>query len=198
MFTGIIESMGTIESILPSEENLSFIISSPISRELKPDQSVAHNGVCLTVESVEGNQHRITAVKETLDKTNLGSWKVHDKINLERCLSLSDRLDGHIVQGHVDCTGICIQKSAAGGSWVYSFEIPKEHAGLIVEKGSICLNGISLTLFDVQTHQFSVTIIPYTFEHTSIQQVEVGHQVNIEFDIIGKYILRNEILRTRP
>lgn len=198
MFTGIIESMGTIESILPSQENLTFIISSPISRELKPDQSVAHNGVCLTVEAVESDRHRITAVKETLHKTNLSNWKVHDKVNLERCLSLSDRLDGHIVQGHVDCTGICIQQSTAGGSWVYSFEIPKEHAGLIVEKGSICLNGISLTLFNVQKNQFNVTIIPYTFEHTSIHQVEVGQLVNIEFDIIGKYILRNEVLRTRP
>ena len=198
MFTGIIETTGRVESIQSSGTNLSFLISSPLSHELKIDQSVAHNGVCLTVEEVNENLHRITAVKETLDKTTLGNWKVNDRINLERCLSLSDRLDGHIVQGHVDCTGVCTDKKETGGSWIYTFEIPLAQANLIVEKGSICINGISLTLFNVGSNQFSVTIIPYTFQHTAIAEVETGNKVNIEFDIIGKYILRNEFLRQRP
>jgi riboflavin synthase len=194
MFTGIIETLGTIISSENNGTNRSFWVESPLSKEFKPDQSVSHNGICLTVEEVKENRHRVTAVHETLQKTTAGTWETGQIINLERCLLLSARLDGHLVQGHVDTKAICLRISEFHGSWEYEFEFEKnaELERLIVEKGSISLNGISLTIFNIQKNRFSVAIIPYTFEHTSIHFVKPGHQVNIEFDIIGKYILRNQ------
>lgn len=170
--------------------NQIYWIESPISGELKIDQSVSHNGVCLTIDSLAPGKHRVTAIYETLQKTNLGSWKSGDQVNLERCLRLNDRLDGHIVQGHVDCTALCLSRNERSGSWEFRFQIPSSFAALIIEKGSICLNGTSLTIYDISTDQFSIAIIPYTFEHTNINQLNVGDQVNIEFDIIGKYTRR--------
>lgn len=190
MFTGIIESPGTVTYIQSSGTNKTFTISSPISAELKVDQSVSHNGVCLTVESVTGNTHTVTAIAETLSKSNLGRWEVGNLVNLERCMQMNGRLDGHIVQGHVDATATCINREDKNGSWEYRFSFPAAFAALVIEKGSISLNGISLTVFDVSDTAFSVAIIPYTYEHTNMQQVFPGHTVNIEFDIVGKYIQR--------
>lgn len=190
MFTGIIESPGTVTHIQSSGTNKTFTISSPISTELKVDQSVSHNGVCLTVESVTGNTHTVTAIAETLSKSNLGRWEVGNLVNLERCMQMNGRLDGHIVQGHVDATATCINRDDKDGSWEYRFSFPAAFAALVIEKGSISLNGISLTVFDVSDTAFSVAIIPYTYEHTNMQQVFPGHTVNIEFDIVGKYIQR--------
>lgn len=190
MFTGIIEKIGVIRSITVHGGNRTFWVESAISHELKTDQSVSHCGVCLTVEEVTDNSHRVTAIKETLAKTNLGGWKMGDLVNLERSLKLDSRLDGHFVQGHVDSTAICLGKKEKEGSWEYEFSLPKQFAGLIIEKGSICLNGISLTAFNVKKKKFSVAIIPYTFEHTNIKAVQVGDPVNVEFDLLGKYILR--------
>ncbi len=194
MFTGIIETIGIVEEVQQIGSNKTFWISSSISKELSVDQSVSHNGVCLTVEQVEVNRHRVTAIKETLDKSNMDTLVKHDKVNLERCLSLNGRLDGHFVQGHVDATGICINNESQTGSWVYTFEISEHFAGLIVEKGSVSLNGISLTIFNVTINTFSVAIIPYTYEHTTMQGLTKGSIVNIEFDIIGKYVQRNQQL----
>ncbi len=190
MFTGIIESPGTVTYIQSSGTNKTFTISSPISAELKVDQSVSHHGVCLTVESVTGNTHTVTAIAETLSKSNLGRWEVGNLVNLERCMQMNGRLDGHIVQGHVDATATCINREDKNGSWEYRFSFPAAFAALVIEKGSISLNGISLTVFDVSDTAFSVAIIPYTYEHTNMQQVFPGHTVNIEFDIVGKYIQR--------
>lgn len=190
MFTGIIETAGIIKEIISKGTNLTFWIESSISHELKIDQSVSHNGVCLTVEEIKDNLHRVTAIEETLKKTNLGNWKKNDLINIERCLSLNSRFDGHIVQGHADATAICKSRKDLKGSWEFSFEISKKFSHLIVEKGSICLNGISLTIFNVKKKNFSVAIIPYTFEHTNIQNIFTGSKVNIEFDIVGKYVAR--------
>lgn len=190
MFTGIIETVGRVISVHNSGGNKQFRVDSAIGCSLKPDQSVAHNGVCLTVEEVEGNVHRVTAIEETLQKTNLGTWKPGEKINLERCLTPGSRLDGHIVQGHVDTTAVCIEKKAFNGSLEFRFRFPEKFAPLIIEKGSVCVNGISLTAFDVGTDAFSVAIIPYTFEHTNMQSLEKGDDVNIEFDMVGKYVVR--------
>ena len=190
MFTGIIESIGKVERIETAGSNKSFWISSPISGELKIDQSVSHNGVCLTVEALSTNTHRVTAIEETLIKSNLGKWQTGDAVNIERCMLMNGRLDGHIVQGHVDATALCIDKKDLDGSWQFRFSFPKQFNKLIIEKGSVAVNGISLTLFDVSTTEFSVAIIPYTFEHTNMMQVAVGTTINIEFDIIGKYIQR--------
>lgn len=190
MFTGIIETTGKIVSIDQKGTNKRFLIASPISNELKTDQSVSHNGVCLTVEEVIDNQHRVTAVQETLDKTDMNSWKAGDMVNLERCLAFNGRLDGHVVQGHVDATAICTTRREMNGSWQFSFEFPAEFAPYIIEKGSISLNGISLTVFNVTRNSFDVAIIPYTFEHTNIQFIEPGSTVNLEFDVIGKYVQR--------
>ncbi len=195
MFTGIIESIGRIVETERSGQNLIIWVESPISHELKVDQSVAHEGICLTVESVENARHRVTAVKETIDKTTIGQWIKGNHINLERCMTINGRVDGHLVQGHVDGKAICIEKKEIDGSWLFRFEIDRKFASLIVEKGSVCLNGTSLTVFEVSTNQFSVAIIPYTYHHTTIAEVNVGKYVNIEFDIIGKYVLRNEELR---
>lgn len=190
MFTGIIESLGTIVKLQEEGTNLHLTIESPISSELKIDQSVAHNGVCLTVVEVKNNTHTVTAIDETLQKTNVHSLKIADKVNLERCLKLGDRLDGHIVQGHVDSTAICTEVQEKNGSWVYTFQYPKNFANLLVEKGSVCVNGTSLTCFNLLENTFQVAIIPYTYEHTNIHTVKSNSIVNIEFDIIGKYAQR--------
>jgi riboflavin synthase len=190
MFTGIIETIGTIEELLETGTNKTFRVKSQLAGELKIDQSVAHNGVCLTVENVENGLHQITAIAETLLKTNLSSWKTGTIINLERCMTMNGRLDGHIVQGHVDTTATCTSATAKDGSWEYSFLFDEKFASLIIEKGSITLNGISLTIFNVTNNSFMVAIIPYTYEHTNMQQLQPGDTVNIEFDMIGKYVNR--------
>ncbi|WP_422362250.1 riboflavin synthase [Reichenbachiella sp.] len=188
MFTGIIETIGVIQSIDKSGTNVDFTIQSKISHELKVDQSVAHNGVCLTVTELAEHWHKVTAVEETLLKTNLGDLKVGDIVNLERCTVANGRFDGHIVQGHVDQIGKCTGKEERDGSWLFDFEYDHSLGNVTVEKGSICINGISLTCFNSQDGQFSVTIIPYTMEHTSFKTLQVGEVVNLEFDIIGKYV----------
>jgi riboflavin synthase len=190
MFTGIIESAGIVKEVITNGSNRTFWIESPISGAFKPDQSVSHSGVCLTVEEVNGTIHRVTAIAETLTKTNLGDWASGTMINLERSLQLGDRLDGHIVQGHVDTVAVCKTMAEKKGSWEYCFEFPKKFAELVIEKGSIAVNGISLTAFNIRKKSFSVAIIPYTFEHTNIKVIKAGTRVNIEFDMIGKYLLR--------
>ena len=195
MFTGIIEAIGFVTDIQQQGTNKTFWISSPVSKELKIDQSVAHNGVCLTVEEVKDGQHRVTAILETLEKTSLNNWQLHGIVNIERCLELHARLDGHMVQGHVDTTGICTSVEEQNGSWLYTFSFPESFAPLLVEKGSIALNGISLTIFNVSNNSFSVAIIPFTYEHTNMKEVQTGTVVNLEFDIIGKYVLRNRQLQ---
>jgi len=188
MFTGIIESIGILKNVSQEGTNKTFVMESDISNELKADQSVSHNGVCLTVTQVEPGTHSVTAVKETLDRSNLGSIKPGDQINLERCMRMDGRLDGHIVQGHVDKTAVCTGIAEEDGSWLMDFEYDPAGNPLIVEKGSICVNGISLTCFDVTLKSFRVTIIPYTFTNTNFNQLKVGNQVNLEFDVLGKYI----------
>jgi len=190
MFTGIIETLGIVETIREEGSNVHFSVSSAISHELKIDQSVAHNGVCLTVVSVDPGTHTVTAIKETLEKSNLGILRQGSKVNLERCMQMNGRLDGHIVQGHVDQTAICIKREELDGSWEYRFSYDPEAGNVTVEKGSICVNGISLTVVSSVVNEFSVFIIPYTFEHTNLQEVNVGDSVNLEFDIIGKYVAR--------
>lgn len=190
MFTGIIEAMGTIVSLEKNGSNISFWVESPISDELKIDQSLSHEGVCLTIDALDQGRHRVTAIEETLKKTNLSGWTTGSILNLERCMLMNGRLDGHIVQGHVDCTATCLERTEKEGSWEFKFQIPEQFAHLIIEKGSIAINGTSLTCFEVGNNHFKVAIIPYTYEHTSIHQVEKGTIVNIEFDILGKYIER--------
>ena len=190
MFTGIVQSTGVIKAVISSGSNKTFWVASSISGGLKPDQSVSHSGVCLTVEEVMENSHRVTAIAETLGKTNLAGWKEGTLINLEQCLQLNDRIDGHLVQGHVDVTGECTRRKEKKGSWEFEFSFPKKLAGLLIEKGSICVNGISLTCFDVKRKSFRVAIIPYTFAYTNMKEVQEGDLVNIEFDLIGKYLLR--------
>jgi len=188
MFTGIIETLGKVAGLQHDQGNLHITVESGVAGELKIDQSVAHNGVCLTVISLAEGKHTVTAIEETLNKTNLGHLKSGDLINLERCMQLNARLDGHIVQGHVDQTAVCIDFSELEGSWEYTFEYDATQENVTVEKGSICVNGISLTVVNSKTNNFSVAIIPYTFEHTNMQQVRKGSVVNLEFDIIGKYV----------
>jgi riboflavin synthase len=190
MFTGIIESFGTIEKITQEGSNFHFDLSSSISSELKIDQSLAHDGVCLTVVSVSPDTYRVTAIDETISKTNLSGWSVGKKVNLERCMPASGRFDGHIVQGHVDQTGIVKSIVDQGGSWVFDFEFDQTTGNVTVEKGSITINGTSLTCFNSGPGKFSVAIIPYTYKHTSFHQLQVGDLVNLEFDIVGKYIAR--------
>ncbi|WP_153796756.1 riboflavin synthase [Foetidibacter luteolus] len=197
MFTGIIECTGTIQSITANGTNRTFVIASPISAELKVDQSVSHSGVCLTVEEVNDGTHSLTAIEETLKKTNLGNWQTGGLVNMERCLAMNGRLDGHIVQGHVDATAVCTGKENKNGSWEFSFRFNEEFAALVIEKGSIAVNGISLTVFNVGVNEFSVAIIPYTYNHTNISSVETGDTVNIEFDMVGKYIQRLHQLNQR-
>lgn len=190
MFTGIIETLGKLTDVKTEKGNIHFTIKSDISPELKIDQSVSHNGVCLTVVSVIGEHYVVTAIEETLLKSNLGSLKVGDFINLERCMQLNGRLDGHIVQGHVDQTAKCINVTQLDGSWEYSFSYDPSSGNVTVEKGSICVNGISLTVVNSMNNSFSVAIIPYTYEHTNMQFLKKGDKVNLEFDIIGKYVAR--------
>lgn len=190
MFTGIIESLGKIVSVAPEGSNTSFWISSSLSGEFRIDQSVSHNGVCLTVDALQDGAHRVTAIEETLRKTNLSAWEPGTEVNIERCMTMNGRLDGHIVQGHVDTTAICTERKTLDGSWEYRFHFPSEFAHLVIEKGSIAINGTSLTCFNVTKDSFTVAIIPYTFEHTSIRKVLEGSIVNIEFDILGKYVQR--------
>jgi len=195
MFTGIIETIGIVKSITGAGSNKSFWIESAISRELVIDQSISHDGACLTVEEINESSHRVTAIEETLKKTNLSSWKVGDFVNLERSLKTDSRLDGHFVQGHVDATATCKGKLEKKGSWEYEFSFPKKFAELIIEKGSVCINGISLTAYDVKKKSFKTAIIPYTYEHTNIKTVQKSDLVNIEFDLMGKYILRRLSLK---
>ena len=190
MFTGIIEKIGVVKEVIVNASNRTFWIASDISSQFKIDQSVSHNGVCLTVEEIKGNSHRVTAIEEPLQKTNLGDWKEGSTVNIEQCLQLNDRLDGHIVQGHVDATGTCTQRKEKNGSWEFKFRFPQKFAPLMIEKGSVCVNGTSLTAFDVKKKSFRVAIIPYTFEYTTIKEVEPGTRVNLEFDILGKYLHR--------
>lgn len=190
MFTGIIETPGEIRSIRKEGTNIHYTVQSAISRELRIDQSVAHNGVCLTVVALSDDTHTVTAIDETLRKTNLSGLKEGNKINLERCMQMNGRLDGHIVQGHVDQTAVCIKRAQLDGSWEYRFKYDASNGNVTVEKGSVCVNGISLTVVNSGSDEFSVFIIPYTFEHTNLHEVHEGDIVNIEFDIIGKYVAR--------
>ncbi|MGZ3886219.1 MAG: riboflavin synthase [Flavisolibacter sp.] len=194
MFTGIIESIGTVKEISSVGSNKSFWIASPLSSGFKVDQSVSHNGVCLTIEEVFEGQHKVTAVAETLEKTALDHWQIGSFINLERSLLPTSRLDGHFVQGHVDTTGWCRKIKDRDGSHELEFHFPKKFAPLLIEKGSVCVEGISLTAFSVKKTSFRVAIIPYTFLHTNLQYLREKDRVNLEFDLIGKYILRKSLL----
>lgn len=191
MFTGIIEALGTLEKIEQDGTNFHFTIASPVSDELKVDQSVAHDGVCLTVVSLSPGRHVVTAIQETMQRSRLGDWNVGDRINLERAMRNDARLDGHMVQGHVDLAGECISVEDADGSWYYRFRYAVSPEHLLVDKGSICINGVSLTVVNPKDNEFSVAIIPYTYEHTNFHQIQVGDRINLEFDIIGKYIARH-------
>lgn len=188
MFTGIIETLGTVQKTTKDNDNVHITVFSEITNELKIDQSVAHNGVCLTVVGIENSNYKVTAVRETIEKTNLSSWKTGDLINLERAMKLGDRLDGHIVQGHIDQVGTCKNIENANGSWVFTFDYDKKSSNITIEKGSITINGVSLTVVNSKENEFSVAIIPYTFEHTNFKNFVVGTKVNLEFDVIGKYI----------
>ena len=195
MFTGIIEDLGVVTNLKSDLDNLHITIKSKITSELKIDQSIAHNGVCLTVININDNEYTITAIKETLDKSNLGGLKNNDGVNLERALKLGNRLDGHIVQGHVDQTATCIDVQENNGSWLFSFEYNKDFGNITIEKGSITINGVSLTVVNSKKDTFSVAIIPYTYENTNFNTFEIGTVVNIEFDVIGKYIAKLNDLR---
>lgn len=188
MFTGIIEAIGEVKYLSKEGTNITFTLTCPFTKELKIDQSLAHNGVCLTVIDIEGDNYSVTAIDETLQKTNLGKLTVGSKVNLERCMPANGRFDGHIVQGHVDQTGIVTNIIAQEGSWLYDFEYANDGQNVTVEKGSICINGTSLTVFNSGTNTFRVAIIPYTYEHTVFHTLQVGDTVNLEFDIVGKYI----------
>ena len=190
MFTGIIETLGTIQSLKNENDNLHVSVKSAITNELKIDQSVAHNGVCLTVIAIENDVYTVTAIAETINKTNLGEWKTGDSLNLERAMMLGSRLDGHIVQGHVDQTGICKNIENANGSWYFTFEYDADLNNITIEKGSITVNGVSLTVVNSKKNEFSVAIIPYTYEHTNFKDFKIGTKINLEFDVIGKYVAR--------
>ena len=195
MFTGIVESLGKITNINLDQGNVDFTVKSDISKELKIDQSVSHSGVCLTVVDINNDSHTVTAVKETLDKSSLKNFKLGDSINLERAMKLGERLDGHMVQGHVDGVAKCLKVNLNHGSWIYKFEFDKSNESLLIEKGSICINGVSLTVFNIVDNKFDVTIIPYTYENTSFKELKKEDLVNIEFDMIGKYLSRFETLK---
>lgn len=188
MFTGIIEQLGTIKAIEKEGTNVHFTVEADFTNELKIDQSVAHNGCCLTVVKIDGNQYVVTAILETLEKTNLSEWQIGTKVNLERCMQMNGRLDGHIVQGHVDTTGVCTSVQNENGSWKFTFQY--EGSAPTVEKGSITINGTSLTVVDSKDNGFSVCIIPYTYEFTNFHTLKKGDKVNLEFDIIGKYVAK--------
>ena len=188
MFTGIIETLGEIKALHKDGGNVHITIASSVTDELKIDQSVAHNGVCLTVIAIDKNEYTVTAIQETIDKTNLSEWKTGDFVNLERAMKLGDRLDGHIVQGHVDQTGICKSIEEANGSWYFTFDYDPILNNLTIEKGSITINGVSLTVVNSLKNEFSVAIIPYTYEHTNFKNFKIGTKINLEFDVIGKYV----------
>ncbi len=190
MFTGIIETLGSIVSIEREQNNIHFSLKSTLTHSLKIDQSLAHNGVCLTVVNIQNEVYSVTAIQETLEKTALHNWKIGDQVNLERAMKLGDRLDGHMVQGHVDQVGTCTQIQEQGGSWLFHFTYDQSHGNITIEKGSITVNGTSLTVIQSQLGAFSVAIIPYTFEHTCFHQLKVNDLVNLEFDMIGKYIVQ--------
>ena len=195
MFTGIIEDLGTIKKLVKDGGNLHISVNTSITDELKVDQSMAHNGVCLTVVSIDGNTYTVTAIQETLNKTNFGLLAENDLVNLERAMKLNDRLDGHIVQGHVDQTANCIAISEEDGSWVFTFEYDKNANNITIEKGSITVNGVSLTVVNSKLNTFSVAIIPYTYNNTTFKNLKIGDKVNLEFDVIGKYVKRLNDLR---
>lgn len=195
MFTGIIEDLGIIKNLATEGENLHITVQTSITSQLKIDQSVAHNGVCLTVVSINDDNYVVTAIKETLDKTNLGMLKIGDLVNIERAMKLGDRLDGHIVQGHVDQTAECVAVIEEDGSWIYTFKYDPSLSNITIEKGSITVNGVSLTVVNSKLNEFSVAIIPYTYEHTTFKNLNVGDTVNLEFDVIGKYVKRLNDLR---
>ena len=190
MFTGIIEQLGTVESVQKNGSNVTLTVKATLANDLKVDQSLSHSGICLTVESIQNDTYTVTAIEETLKKTSLSNWEVGTVVNLERCLRFDGRLDGHIVQGHVDTVGKCIEATTKDGSWEYVICFDKKFSTLIIEKGSISLNGISLTIFNVTDNSFTVAIIPYTYEHTNMHTLKVNEDVNIEFDMIGKYVNR--------
>lgn len=190
MFTGIIEELGEVTALVKDRDNLHITVKSELSKELKIDQSLAHNGVCLTVVDLGENTHTITAIQETIDKSSIGDLNVGSKVNLERAMQLGARLDGHIVQGHVDQTATCSEVLEQEGSWVYTFNYDDTFDNLTIEKGSITVNGVSLTVVNSRENRFSVAIIPYTYEHTNFHQIKVGDTVNLEFDVIGKYVAR--------
>ena len=195
MFTGIIETLGIIKEIKKENDNLNITLSSLITHELKIDQSVAHNGVCLTVVSISEEAYTVTAIRETIEKTSLSEWEVNDLVNLERAMKLGDRLDGHIVQGHVDQIGICKKVTETNGSWHYTFEYDADLKNITIEKGTITVNGVSLTVVNSLKNEFSVAIIPYTYEHTNFKNIAIGTKINLEFDVVGKYISKLHSLR---
>ncbi|MGJ5643093.1 riboflavin synthase [Formosa sp. S-31] len=190
MFTGIIENLGIVTNLQTELDNLHVTIKSDLASELKIDQSVAHNGVCLTVVNINNDTYTVTAIKETLDKTNLKSLKVNDLVNLERAMKLGDRLDGHIVQGHVDQTAKCINIEETSGSWLFTFSYNQDLNNITIEKGSITVNGTSLTVVNSKRNEFSVAIIPYTYQHTNFKHFKIGDEINLEFDVLGKYVKR--------
>lgn len=195
MFTGIIETIARVQKIEQENDNLHLTIASNLAKELKIDQSVAHNGVCLTVVAKDDEKYTVTAIKETLEKTTVGTWQLNDNINIERAMKIGDRLDGHIVQGHIDETGVCVEKKETNGSWLFTFAYHGLQQNITIEKGSITVNGVSLTVINSEKNQFSVAIIPYTYLHTNFQNIEIGTKVNLEFDVIGKYVKRLAELR---
>ena len=195
MFTGIIETLGIIKDLKKDNDNIHITVSSVVTHELKIDQSVAHNGVCLTVVAIKNDEYTVTAIRETIDKTNLGDWKIGDSINLERGIRLGDRLDGHIVQGHIDQAGVCKSVEEANGSWYFTFEYDSKLNNITIEKGSITVNGVSLTVVNSKENEFSVAIIPFTFEHTNFKNVKIGTMINLEFDVVGKYIAKLHSLK---
>ncbi len=190
MFTGIIEELGEVTNLVSEKENMHITVRSNISSELKIDQSLAHNGVCLTVVALADDTHTVTAIKETIDKSNFGQLKIGDKINLERAMKLGSRLDGHIVQGHVDQIGRCTDVKETEGSWFYTFEYDEKYSNITIEKGSVTINGVSLTVVNSKRNSFGVAIIPYTYEHTNFHSFKINDTVNLEFDVIGKYVAR--------
>ncbi|AZQ43178.1 riboflavin synthase [Nonlabens ponticola] len=196
MFTGIIETAATIVDIKVDLDNIHYTLKTALTAELKIDQSIAHNGVCLTVVAINGDQYTVTAIRETLEKTNLNSWKIGTVVNIERAMLMNARLDGHIVQGHVDQIATCTQIENQNGSWKFTFQYDSKANNVTIEKGSICVNGVSLTVVDSKNDGFSVAIIPYTYEHTSFHQLKKGDEVNLEFDVIGKYVSRLLDLRS--
>ena len=195
MFTGIIETAATIVQIEKENDNIHITLTCPIVQELKIDQSLSHDGVCLTVVALQPDSYTVTAIKETLDKTNLKDWAVGTIVNLERAMKLGDRLDGHIVQGHVDQTGTCLSVNEAGGSWYFTFQYDAAANNITIEKGSITVNGVSLTVVNSKANEFSVAIIPYTYEHTNFKTIKAGTVINLEFDVVGKYVARLHALR---